>query len=200
MTKLPPPLEALVTALKGLPSIGPRSALRLALYLVQTDAGVAQGLAEALTLARARVALCGQCGGLTEQQPCLLCSGSRRDSSVVCVVERPTDVLSFERTGAFQGRYHVLGGKLSPLDGIGPDELRIALLEERLVSEGFQEVVLALSGDVEGDATAHYLLKRLGTKGVRITRLAQGLPAGAGLDFVDELTLSRAMEGRREFQ
>ncbi len=200
MTRLPPPLEALVTALKGLPSIGPRSALRLALYLVQTDAGVAQSLAEAVTLARARVALCDRCGGLTEQQPCFLCSGSRRDSSVVCVVERPTDVLSFERTGAFQGRYHVLGGKLSPLDGIGPEELRIALLEERLVSEGFQEVVLALSGDVEGDATAHYLLKRLGNKGVRITRLAQGLPAGAGLDFVDELTLSRAMEGRREFQ
>ena len=118
---------------------------------------------------------------------------------MVCVVERPTDVLSFERSGAYRGRYHVLGGKLSPLDGVGPEDLRIGALEARIGTEGFREVILALSGDVEGDATAHYLGKRLSVLGIRMTRLAQGLPAGAGLEYADDLTLSRAMEGRREF-
>jgi recombination protein RecR len=199
MTTLPPPVQALVAALKGLPGIGPRSAERLALHLVQSDPASVRLLADALVAARERVAVCERCGALTEQQPCALCDDPGRDGGLVCVVERPTDVLSFERSGAFRGRYHVLGGKLSPLDGVGPEDLRIAALERRIAGEGFREVVLALSGDVEGDATAHYLGRRLAGLGLRITRLAQGLPAGAGLEYADELTLSRAMEGRREF-
>jgi len=199
MTTLPPPVLVLVASLKGLPGIGPRSAERLALHLVQSEPGFVRALAESLIAARERVAACERCGALTEHQPCPLCGDSRRDGSLVCVVERPTDVLSFERSGAYRGRYHVLGGKLSPLDGVGPEDLRIGALEARIGTEGFREVILALSGDVEGEATAHYLGKRLAGLGIRMTRLAQGLPAGAGLEYADDLTLSRAMEGRREF-
>jgi recombination protein RecR len=200
MTTLPQPVIALIAALKGLPGIGPRSAERLALHLVQADASGVRLLAENLIAARERVAGCQRCGALTEVQPCGICEDPRRDGSVVCVVERPTDLLSFERSGSFKGRYHVLGGRLSPLDGVGPEDLRIGALTQRIDSEGFREIILALSGDVEGDATTHYLARLYSGRGVRITRLAQGLPAGAGLEYADELTLSRAMEGRREFQ
>jgi recombination protein RecR len=200
MTTLPQPVIALIAALKGLPGIGPRSAERLALHLVQADASGVRLLAENLIAARERVAGCQRCGALTEVQPCGICDDPRRDGSVVCVVERPTDLLSFERSGSFKGRYHVLGGRLSPLDGVGPEDLRIEALTHRIDSEGFREIILALSGDVEGDATTHYLARLYFGRGVRITRLAQGLPAGAGLEYADELTLSRAMEGRREFQ
>lgn len=200
MTELPPPVQALVLALKSLPGIGPRSAERLALHVLQMDPDRVRMVAEALVTARERVVACQACGGLTECQPCRLCGDARRDDALLCVVERATDILSFEKSGAFRGRYHVLGGKLSPLEGVGPEDLRISELEARLAGGGIREVVLALSGDVEGEATAHYLRQRLSAAGVRVTRLAQGLPAGAGLEYADELTLSRALEGRREFQ
>lgn len=195
---LPAPVVQLVSALSRLPGIGPRSAERLALHLVQTDAGAVRQLAEFLVQARERVGFCERCGALTEQQPCPICASTTRDPSLLCVVERALDVLSLEKSGTFKGRYHVLGGKLSPLNGVGPEDLRIDALETRLGQEPIRELVLALGSDVEGDATSHYLAKRLADRGVRITRLAQGLPAGSGLEFADELTLSRALEGRRE--
>ena len=199
MTELPTPVQALVLALKSLPGIGPRSAERLALHVLQMEAERVRTLADALVLARERVVACRHCGGWTEIQPCRICSDPRRDPAVICVVERATDILSFEKSGAFRGRYHVLGGRLSPLDGVGPEDLRIRELEARMPEGPVREVVVALSGDVEGEATAHYLRQRLAGTGARITRLAQGLPAGAGLEYADELTLSRALEGRREF-
>ena len=195
---LPAPVAQLVSALSRLPGIGPRSAERLALHLVQSDPGTVRLLADALLQARERVGICQVCGALTEAQPCLVCTDDRRDTHLLCLVERALDVLSLEKSGTFKGRYHVLGGRLSPLNGVGPDDLRIDSLESRLDSEPIREVVLALGSDVEGDATSHYLARRLASRRIRITRLAQGLPAGSGLEFADELTLSRALEGRRE--
>jgi len=199
MTELPLPIQALVLALKSLPGIGPRSAERLALHVIQMEPERVRVLSEALMFARERIVACERCGGLTECQPCRICSDGLRDAGLLCVVERPTDILSFEKSGTFRGRYHVLGGKLSPLDGVGPEDLRIRELEARMSEGPVREVVVALSGDVEGEATAHYIRQRLAGAGARITRLAQGLPAGAGLEYADELTLSRALEGRREF-
>lgn len=198
MNALPEPVSQLVAALGRLPGIGPRSAERLALHVVQSDPGAVRQLAEALVAARERVAPCGRCGALTESQPCQVCASDARDGSLLCVVERALDVISLEKSGTFRGRYHVLGGKLSPLNGVGPEDLGIASLEARIPAEGVREVVLALGSDVEGDATSHYLARRLAPAGVRITRLAQGLPAGSGLQFADELTLARALEGRRD--
>lgn len=196
LSSLPEPIIALTAALSRLPGIGPRSAERLALHLVQNEAGAVRALADAILAARERISLCRVCGALTERQPCALCDDPRRDASLVCVVERPTDIFSIEKSGAFHGRFHVLGGKISPLNGVGPEDLRIAALETRLGSEPVQEIILALGTDVEGDATGHYLAKRLAPRGVKVSRLAHGLPAGSGLEFADELTLSRAMEGR----
>jgi len=196
-TRLPNAITQLATALGQLPGIGPRSAERLALHVVQSDPEAVRHLAAALIEARERVGFCQECGALTETQPCPVCADPRREPTLLCVVERALDVLSLEKSGTFRGRYHVLGGKLSPLNGVGPEDLRIAELERRLGAGGVSEVILALGSDVEGDATAHYLARRLGSIGVRLTRLAQGLPAGSGLEFADELTLSRALEGRR---
>lgn len=202
MTPLPEPLALLVAALGRLPGIGPRSAERLALHLVQSEPEAVEALAHALVEARRRIRPCETCGALTEQSPCALCASPARDASLLCVVERPTDILTLEKAGTFRGRYHVLGGRLSPIRGIGPEDLRVAELERRVSGESapaspVREVILALGTDVEGDATAHYLAQRLAATGVGVTRLAAGLPAGSGLEFADELTLSRALEGRR---
>jgi recombination protein RecR len=198
MSALPEPIAALIAALSRLPGIGPRSAERIALHLAQADAGEARQLADALLEARQRVRFCEICGALTEQSPCRICAAPQRDASLVCVVERPVDILSVEKAGSFRGKYHVLGGRISPLNAVEPEDLRIAALESRLDREAIQELVIALGTDVEGDATSFYLAKRLGRPGLKITRIAHGLPAGAGLDFADELTLSHALEGRRE--
>lgn len=198
MTSLPAPVTSLAAALGRLPGIGPRSAERIALHLVQSDPGSVRQLADALLAARERVSTCDSCGGLTEAQPCPVCADPRRDITLLCIVERALDILSLEKSGTYKGRYHVLGGKLSPLNGIGPEDLRIAELDRRLDRQPVGEVILALGSDVEGDATAHYLARRLAPRGARVSRLAQGLPAGSGLEFADELTLSRALEGRRE--
>lgn len=197
MIRLPESLTALVAALGRLPGIGPRSAERIALHLAQADPSLAEQLAEALVTARRRIRTCQICGSLTETSPCNLCADPQRDGTQVCLVERPTDILTLEKSGAFRGRYHVLGGRLSPINGVGPEDLRITELERRLRQEPIREVVLALGTDVEGDATAHYLAQRLESFGLQVTRIAAGLPAGTALDFADELTLSRALEGRR---
>jgi len=200
VTALPEPVLELVTALNKLPGIGPRSAERIALQIVQGDADAARQLARTISGARERIRNCSNCGALTEKDPCAICADSRRDESLVCVVERPVDIISIEKAGSFRGKYHVLGGKISPLNGVEPEDLRIAELESRFEREPIKEVVLALGTDVEGDASSFYLAKRLGAKGIKVTRIAHGLPAGTGLEFADELTLSQALEGRREMQ
>jgi recombination protein RecR len=198
MASLPEPVANLIAALSKLPGIGPRSAERLALHLVQSEAGSVRLLAEAIVSARERIRFCPACGALTEQVPCSICADPRREAGLVCVVERPVDVLAIEKAHTYRGKFHVLGGKISPLNGVDPEDLRIAELERRLAGESIQEVIIALPTDVEGDATSYYLAKRLAGQGVKVTRIAHGLPAGSGLEFADELTLSRALEGRRE--
>ena len=198
MTAHPAPIGSLISALNRLPGIGPRSAERLALHLVQAETAVVRELAEAILSARERIRFCEVCGALTEHSPCATCGDPRRDAALVCVIERAVDILSLEKSGTFRGKYHVLGGKISPLNGVQPEDLRIGELEKRLIAEPVRELVIALGTDVEGDATGYYLAKRLARPGLKITRIAHGLPAGSGLEFADELTLTRALEGRRE--
>ena len=191
-------IQNLMNELASLPGVGTRSAERIALHLVQSDSSSVQSLAEAILSARQKIKFCEICGSLTEQSPCSICTDPRRDASLICVVERAVDILSIEKAGSFRGKFHVLGGKISPLDGVEPEDLRIAGLEKRLTTEPVHEVIIALGTDVEGDATSHYLAKRLARPNLKISRIAYGLPAGSGLEFADELTLSRALEGRRE--
>jgi recombination protein RecR len=200
VASLPEPITTLIAALAKLPGIGPRSAERLALHLVQSEADFVKQLAQTLVSARERILVCPGCGALTEKVPCAICNDPRREAALVCVVERPVDVISIEKAGTYRGKFHVLGGRISPLNGVEPDDLRIAELESRLGQEPIREIVIALGTDVEGDATSFYLAKRLARPGLKITRIAHGLPAGSGLEFADELTLSRALEGRREME
>ncbi|MCA1963347.1 MAG: recombination mediator RecR [Prosthecobacter sp.] len=193
----PPPLRRLVAQLKSLPGLGPRSAERLMLWLMQ-DGGRIEPLMDALMGATSRVVACEDCGFFMEHgQECALCHDPRRQKAVLCVVEQAADVLRLERSGAFHGQYHVLGGRLSPLDNVTPEDLRIAALMQRVQSGGLEEVILAVGSDVEGEATASYLGDLLRHQGVAVSRLAQGLPAGGGLDHADELTLYQALHGRR---
>ncbi len=198
MSVLPASITTLTAALGKLPGVGPRSAERIALHLVQTDAAIVKQLADAIVYAREHIQFCTICGALTETSPCPICTDSRRDASLICIVERAVDILSVEKAGTFRGKFHVLGGKISPLDGVEPDDLRIADLEKRLAHEPIKEIIIALGTDVEGDATSNYLAKRITRAGLKVSRIAYGLPAGSGLEFADELTLSRALEGRRE--
>jgi recombination protein RecR len=198
MSVLPESITALITALSKLPGVGPRSAERIALHLVQSEPVAVKQLADVILHSREKIQFCTTCGALTEKSPCPVCDDSRRDASLVCVVEKAVDILNIEKSGTFRGRFHVLGGNISPLDGVEPEDLRIAELERRLTREPIKEIIIALGTDVEGDATSFYLAKRLTQKGLKISRIAYGLPAGSGLEFVDELTLSRALEGRRE--
>ena len=195
---LPDSITQLIAALNKLPGVGPRSAERIALHLVQTDSAIVKQLSDALLFAREKIEFCTTCGALTEKSPCPICADARRDGSLICVVERAVDILGLEKSGTFHGKFHVLGGKISPLDGVEPDDLRIAGLEKRLTLEPVREIIIALGTDVEGDATSSYLAKRLARGGLKISRIGFGLPAGSGLEFADELTLSRALEGRRE--
>jgi len=195
---LPEPIVALTAALAKLPGVGPRSAERIALHVVQAESAQVRLLAETLLAARERIRFCDVCGALTEKSPCAICDDARRDASLVCLVEKAVDILSLEKSGNYRGKFHVLGGKISPLDGVEPDDLRITELEQRLANEPIQELIIALGTDVEGDATSHYLAKRLARSGLKISRIGFGLPAGSGLEFADELTLNRALEGRRE--
>jgi recombination protein RecR len=195
---LPEPVQQLLAALNTLPGIGPRSAERLALHLVQADPAAVRQLAQAILEARARVIACAICGALAEQSPCAICTDHQRDGTLLCVVERPVDIITIDKAGRFRGKYHVLGGKISPINGVGPDDLRIELLEQRLKTEPIREIILALSTDVEGDATSFYLAKCFASQSVKVSRISYGLPAGSGLEFADDLTVNMALEGRRE--
>jgi len=195
---LPEAVTQLLAALNNLPGIGPRSAERLALHLVQADPAMARQLAQAILQARERVRACAICGALTEKSPCAICTDDKRDGSLICVVERAVDIITIDKAGKFRGRFHVLGGRISPVNGVGPEDLRIDLLAQRLNSEPVRELVLALATDVEGDATSYYLAKRFASDRLKVTRIAYGLPAGSGLEFADELTVNMALEGRRE--
>ncbi len=194
----PEPVRELVAGLKRLPGIGPRSAERIAVWLLQSPKADPAALSAALTHARETVRPCPSCGFFATDAGCVLCDDSQRDDHSLCVVEQATDVLPMERSGVFRGRYHCLGGKLSPLDRVSPEDLRITPLLRRIeAATGMLEVVLALGSDVEGEATANYLAELLRGKNCTLTRIAQGLPAGGGLEHADELTLIRAMQGRR---
>lgn len=194
----PDPVKSLIVHLKQLPGIGPKSAERIAVWLLQQGKEVALPFAEVLERAGEEVVECRVCGFFsTEASSCAVCEGLERDGALLCVVEQPTDILPLERSGAYRGHYHTLRGRISPLDNVGPEDLRIRELLERLREGSFTEVILALGSDVEGEATANYLAELLASQeGVTITRLAQGLPAGGGLESADELTLMRALEGR----
>lgn len=200
MAALPEPVLQLLAALNSLPGIGPRSAERLALHLVQAEPAAVRQLAQAILQARERVKPCAICGALAEQSPCAICRDDKRDASTICIVERPVDIIAIHKAGQFRGRYHVLGGRISPINGIGPEDLRIEPLEQRLKTEPVKELILALATDVEGDATSFYLAKRFASQGVKVSRIAYGLPAGSGLEFADDLTLNMALEGRRELK
>ena len=192
------PIQELEKCLGRLPGLGRRSAARAALALVREPARLLDPLVDALKLAKSEVMLCSRCGAFTVkgEDPCRTCTDATRDAAVVCVVEDPADIVSLEASGAFHGRYHALGGKLSPLHRVGPDQLRIAELVDRVVREGFSEVLLALSTDMDGDATAGYITESLRGTGVKVTRLAFGLPADSGIAYSDPLTLKRAVAGR----
>ncbi len=194
-----PSVENLVAQLSRLPSVGTRTAQRLAFHLLQRPLEEALALAEAIQEVKARVRFCKECGNLTEEEVCAICRDSRRDHTLICVVEQPVDLLSLERTSEFRGLYHVLGGALSPLDGVEPEHLRIDELFGRVEANGVQEVVLATNPNMTGEATAAYLADRLRGR-VRVTRLASGLPVGGDLEYADEVTLGRALAGRREME
>ena len=188
-------LETLVDRLAELPSIGRKSAQRLAYHILATPVEEVEALSRVLLEARRGVRPCSECGNHAETELCAICSSPRRDKTVVCVVERPADITAFERLGSYRGVYHVLGGVLSPLDGIGPAELNLASLFERC-GWGVVEIILALGTHAEGEATSSYIVQRLQGRSLRVTRLARGLPAGSDLEFVDEITMQRALEGR----
>lgn len=194
----PAPVRLLVAELRRLPGIGPRSAERIAVWLLQNPKAAPADLARGLSEAAETIKPCPVCGFFATEDSCELCADSQRDPTTLCVVEQATDVLPLERSGAFRGFYHCLGGKLSPLDGVSPDDLRISQLLRRLEDRADStEVILALGSDVEGEATANYLAEILRGKHCTVTRIAQGLPAGGGLEHADPLTLLRALEGRR---
>jgi recombination protein RecR len=194
----PAPIEALVAELKRMPGIGPRSAERIALWMVQTRDARPAAIAEAITAVNAQIHPCPRCGFFTAEPLCEFCADAHRDGSQLCVVELATDILPLERTGVFRGRYHALGGRISPLEHIGPEALRISELLARVRDEKPAEIILALGTDVESEATASYLAGLLRELPVQVTRIAQGLPAGGGLEHADELTLSRALSGRKQ--
>jgi recombination protein RecR len=197
---LPDPIQNLISALERLPGIGPKTASRLAFYLLRVSEDVSGDLAEALVNIKAKVAFCQDCFNITAagRERCEICESGQRDAAVICVVEEPLDVLALERIGAYRGKYHVLQGVLSPIEGIGPDDLKIKPLLERIQRGGVQEVILAVNPSMEGDATAQYLYPRLQALGVRVTRLARGLPVGGDLEYADQNTLLRALTGRQE--
>jgi recombination protein RecR len=192
-----PAVENLVSQLTRLPGVGTRTAQRLAFHLLRVPKDEAVALAGAIAEVKERVRFCSECGNLTEEDVCVICSDARRDRAVVCVVEQPADLISLERTHEFRGLYHVLGGALSPIDGVEPEHLRIGELMQRVERNGIEEVVLATNPNMTGEATAAYLADRLRGR-VRVTRLASGLPVGGDLEYADEVTLGRALAGRRE--
>ena len=195
---LPAPLQRLVYQLTRLPGVGEKTATRLAFFLLRADPETARSLAEAIAGIHEAIRLCSRCLSFTERDPCAICSDLRRAGDTICVVEDPADVMAIERAGDYKGHYHVLHGGLAPLDGVGPEQLRIAELLARLKEGGIGEVIVATNPTVEGEATALYLARLLKPLGVRVTRIAHGLPMGSDVEYADGVTLSRALEGRRD--
>ena len=192
------PLQRLIDELARLPGIGKKSAQRMAFHLLSVEEADALRLAQSITDLREQLGICKRCFNVTSSEECNICRDARRDGSIVCVVERAQDIAVIERTQEFRGRYHVLGGSISPIGGVGPGQLRIAELADRIAAEGITELIVATNPTVEGDVTAMYLARELKPTGVRITRLAMGLPVGGDLDYADELTIGRALTGRME--
>jgi len=194
----PEPVARLIDALQRLPGIGPKTAQRLTFFLLKRPVDEVRELSEALLAVKERIVYCRVCFNVTDQDPCRICADPSRDARLLCVVEEPNDLLAMERTGEYRGHYHVLLGALSPLDGIGPEDLKVRELLARLDAGGTTEVILATNPNVEGEATALYLAKLLRPLGMRVTRIARGLPVGGDLEYADQVTLSKALEGRRE--
>ncbi|MDX1414055.1 MAG: recombination mediator RecR [Candidatus Promineifilaceae bacterium] len=195
---LPQPVQHLIDEFARLPGIGPKSASRLTFYLLRAANEQAIDLSEALRELKQRTQFCSICFNITEEDPCLICTDETRDAQILCVVEEPLDVLAIERSRAFNGRYHVLNGAISPVEGVGPEDLTIEQLLQRVQQGQFVEVILATNPTLEGESTALYLQRRLAASGVKMTRLARGLPVGGDLEYTDEITLGRALEGRQE--
>ena len=198
MAYYPEPVARLIDALQRLPGIGPKTAQRLAFFLLKRPPEEVRELADSLRAVKDKIVHCSSCFNVTDEEPCRICADPARDGKLVCVVEEPNDLLAMERTGEFRGRYHVLLGALSPLDGIGPEDLRVRELLARLEAQGVEELILATNPSVEGEATAIYLAKLLKPLAVRITRIARGLPVGGDLEYADQVTLTKALEGRRD--
>jgi recombination protein RecR len=191
------PVQDLIDELGRLPGVGPKSAQRIAFYLLAADPVDVRRLVAALTEVKDKVRFCTICGNVAEQEQCRVCRDPRRDLAVICVVEEPKDVVAIERTREFRGRYHILGGAISPIEGVGPDDLRIRELMTRLADDSITELIIATDPNLEGEATATYLARLIKPLGIRVTRLASGLPVGGDLEYADEVTLGRAFEGRR---
>ena len=198
MDTTPKAVTQLIEAFAQLPGIGPKTASRLTYYLLKDTSKVSDLLADALRDLKTNTVFCATCFNIADANPCWICSSDTRDGSLICVVEEPLDVQAIERTREYRGRYHVLHGAISPMDGVGPDDLRIRELLERVSAGGVREVILATNPSLEGENTAMYIQKKLAGSGVRVTRLARGLPVGGDLEYADEVTLARALEGRRE--
>lgn len=192
-----PPIDRLVASLKRLPGIGEKSATRLAFHLLGAPEPHVRELAEAIARLQQDVVLCAGCFDLTDRSPCEICRDDRRDPTLLCVVEEPADLAAIERSGRYRGRYHVLGGAFAPIDGVGPEQLRIAELEARVREGGFEEVLLATNPNAEGDATAHYLAEALRPTGVRLSRIAFGMPLGGDLEYADHVTVGMCIDNRR---
>lgn len=190
-------IQQLIDELGRLPGVGPKSAQRIAFHLIESESDVAQKLSEILLEAKAKVRFCQVCGNVAESEQCGICQDPKRDQGLICVVEESKDVQAIERTREYRGRYHVLGGAISPIAGIGPDQLRIKSLMQRLADPGIREVILATNPNLEGEATATYLTRLLGSMEISVSKLASGLPVGGDLEYADDLTLGRAFEGRR---
>lgn len=193
-----PPIDRVIAALKRLPGVGEKSATRLAFHLLSAPEAQAQELSDAIIRLKKEIVLCAECFDLTDTSPCTICRNEGRDASLICVVEEPADLAAIELTASFRGRYHVLGGALAPIDGVGPEELRIADLETRVRRGGVQEVILATNPNAEGEATAHYIADRLRETGVRVTRIAYGMPMGGDLEYADRVTVERSLQNRSE--
>lgn len=195
----PQSLINLIEQFKTLPGIGPKSAERIAFHILKNSREDSAKLANAITELKNKIKYCAQCFNLAEKELCIICDNTKRDKNIICVVENPKDVQAIEKAGKYNGLYHVLLGKISPLDGIGPDQLRIKELLNRIEKQKPQEIIIAVSSDVEGETTALYLVKLLKPSGVKVTRIAYGIPAGSSLEFADEITLMRSLEGRQVF-
>jgi recombination protein RecR len=203
MNILPKSLQKVIEEFSKLPGIGIKSASRLSFFLINQPKNVAEEFGNALLDLKKDLKICSKCFNITDQEPCKICDDTRRNKSIICVVEHPLDVLALEKTGEFNGVYHILGGAISPVDGIGPDDIRIKELIKRIGEEDITEVILATNPSLEGEATAMYIMKELKTQNsklkTKITRIARGLPMGGDLEYADEITLSRALEGRKEY-